>query len=82
MLQTVRAEVDIHGQVHLLEPLHVTQNSPAIVTVLEAENSGETRPGNAVEVLRFLQENRLPAAARPRAEEIEIQIQEAREAWD
>lgn len=38
MLQTVKAEVRVDGTVRLLEPLHVTQTSPAIVTLLGTEN--------------------------------------------
>ena len=82
MLQTVRAEVSIDGQVHLLEPLHVTQTSPAIVTLLNTEN-GYAKPqkGNAQTMLQFLEENRLPESALPTTDEIEAQILEARESW-
>ncbi len=82
MLRTVRAEVSIDGQVHLLEPLHVTQTSPAIVTLLNAENGTAKHKGNATTVLRFLRDNRLPAASQPTADEIEAHIQEARASWD
>ena len=82
MLQTVQAEVSIDGNVRLLEPLHITQTSPAIVTLLNTEN-GYTKPnkGNALAVLQFLQENRLPESALPTTDEIEAQILEARESW-
>lgn len=82
MLQTVKAEVDVGGNVRLLEPLHVTQTSPALVTLLDTPNGTASLQGNAAAVLQFLQENRLPEAARPTAAEIEAHIQEAREAWD
>ncbi len=82
MIQTARAEVSIDGQVHLLEPLHVTQTSPAIVTLLNTEN-GYAKPqkGNAQTMLQFLEENRLPESALPTTDEIEAQILEARESW-
>ncbi len=82
MLQTVRAEVSIDGSVRLLEPLHVTQTSPAIVTLLSTANDTATPQGNALAVLQFLRENRLPESALPTAEEMEAQILEARESWD
>lgn len=82
MLQTVKAEVGIDGCVRLLEPLHVTQTSPAIVTLLNTENGyAKPRKGNALAVLQFLQENQLPESALPTAEEMEAQILEARESW-
>lgn len=83
MLQTVKAEVGIDGKVRLLEPLHVTQPSPAIVTLLntEIENDATKPKGNALAILQFLHENRLPAGALPTVEEIEAQILEARESW-
>ena len=82
MLQTARAEVSIDGTVHLLEPLHITQTSPAIVTLLNTENSDAQPKGNAMAMLEFLRANRLPAAAQPTAEEIEAHVQEARDSWD
>ena len=82
MLQTVRAEVSADGQVHLLEPLHVTQTSPALVTLLSAENGTPAPKGNAAAVLQFLREHRLPATAQPPSDEIEAHVREAREAWD
>ena len=35
MLQTVEAEIEINGVVRLLEPLHITKKTRAIVTVLD-----------------------------------------------
>ncbi|MBS1789433.1 MAG: hypothetical protein JST85_17035 [Acidobacteria bacterium] len=83
MLQTVRAEVSVDGSVRLLEPLHVTETSPAIVTLLNPEN-GNAKPkkGNALAMLQFLEENQLPESFLPTAEEMEAQILEARESWD
>lgn len=81
MLQTVKAEVSVDGTVRLLEPLHVTQTSPAIVTLLNIYNGADKPKGNVAAVLQFLREQRLPEAARPTADEIEAQITEARESW-
>lgn len=82
MLQTVRAEVSVDGKVRLLEPLRITQTSPAIVTLLSTENGTAQPKGNALAVLEFLKENRLPAESQPSTDEIEAQIREARESWD
>jgi hypothetical protein len=82
MLQTVRAEVDTHGQVRLLEPLHLTQTSPAIVTLLNSENGASQPKRNALAMLEFLREHRLPASAQPTTDEIEAHVREARESWD
>ena len=35
MLQTVKAEIDINGNVRLLEPMRVTKPTLALVTLLE-----------------------------------------------
>jgi hypothetical protein len=82
MLQTVKAEVDVNGNVRLLEPLSVTKTSPALVTLLDTENDSGSIKGNVAEVLKFLREYRLPEEARPKAEEIEARIVEMRESWE
>jgi len=82
MLQTVEAEVDVDGSVRLLEPLRVTKPSRALVTLLDTEQVSVSQTGNAADVLKFLQEHRLPDDARPSAEEIEAHILEARQSWD
>lgn len=83
MLTTIEAEIDVYGNVRLLEPLKLRKKSRAIVTILEEtnDNNQETK-GNVKQVLEFLQNNRLPDSARPSVEEIEAQILEARESWD
>jgi len=82
MLQTVEAEIDINGNIHLLEPLKITKPSRALVTLLDNGDSSLTQKGRAESVLEFLRNNRLPDSARPSEEEIEAQITEARESWD
>ncbi len=81
MLTTVNAEVDVSGNVRLLEPLEVSKTTRAIVTLLDDNGTGD-KAGNAKGVLDFLRQNRLPDGSRPTPEEIEAQIEEARSSWD
>jgi len=82
MLQTVEAEVDLDGNVRLLEPLRVTKPTRALLTLLE-DTGGPVEPhGNAAALLEFLRNNRLPESARPSVEEIEAQIEENRNSWE
>jgi hypothetical protein len=53
-----------------------------LVTLLDTEHVSVGQNGNVADVLRFLQEHRLPDEARPSAEEIEAHILEARESWE
>lgn len=78
MLTTVKAEVGVGGTVRLLEPLEVSKPTKALVTLLEENGSGK----NAGNVLDFLRSNRLPESSRPRSEDIDAQIEEARSSWD
>lgn len=83
MLQTVKAEVSVDGSVRLLEPLYVTQTSPAIVTLLNSENGyAKSKKGNALTMLQFLEDNQLPESCLPTTIEMEEQILEARGAWE
>lgn len=78
MLTTVKAEVEIGGNVRLLEPLDVSKTTKALVTLLEENGKGK----DAKSVLDFLRSNRLPESSRPSSEEIDAQIEEARSSWD
>lgn len=78
MLTTVNAEVEVGGNVRLLEPLDVSKTTKALVTLLE-ENGNDK---NAKIALDFLRSNRLPESSRPSSEEIDAQIEEARNSWD
>jgi hypothetical protein len=80
MWQTVEAEIDVHGNVRLLEPLHVTKPTRALVTLLEDASAPAKNQGNAAALLEILRKNRLPESARPSVEEIEAQIEENRHA--
>jgi hypothetical protein len=81
MLTTVKAEIDVGGNVRLLEPLEVSKTTRAIVTLLDDNGNGD-KAGNAKGVLDFLRQNRLPEGSRPTSEEIDDQIEEARNSWD
>lgn len=82
MLQTVEAEIDINGNVHLHEPIQVSRPTRALVTVLENEPTPTALKGNAAEMLAFLQANRLPEEIRRSAAEIDAQIEEERNSWE
>lgn len=81
MLTTVKAEVDVGGNVRLLEPLEVSKTTQAIVTLLD-ENGKSEQDGNVRQILDYLRANKLPDESRPSAEEIDEQITEARNSWD
>jgi hypothetical protein len=38
MIRTVKATVDTHGHVHLLESVHVTATRPALVMILDEKS--------------------------------------------
>ena len=83
MLKTVEAEIDIGGNVRLLEPIEVLKTTRALVTVLnETENRDKAEQENSKAILEFLRNNRLPESSRRTAEEIEAQIEENRNSWD
>lgn len=82
MLTTVEAEVDVGGNIRLLEPVTVTKTTRAIVTLLEDNNGEKSEKSNAQKMLEFLQKNRLPRESLLSAEEIEAQIEENRNSWD
>lgn len=81
MLTTVKAEIDVRGNIRLLEPLEVSRTTKAIVTLLDENGNGDVG-GNAKNVLDFLRANRLPKGSRPTPKEIDAQIEEARNSWD
>jgi len=82
MLQTVEAEIDVNGNVRLLEPLRVTKPTRALLTLLEDTTAPVEEQGNAAELLELL---RSPEFANRRSyapEVIEAQIQENRNSWE
>ena len=82
MLQTIEAEIDVNGMVHLREPIQVSRPTRALVTVLENEPTPTAHKGNISEMLAFLRANRLPEEARRSAAEIDAQIEEERNSWE
>lgn len=81
MLTTVKAEVDVSGNVRLLEPLEVTKTTRAIVTLLD-ESNGDGGEGNGKKMLEFLRDPKYKNRKSYSAEEIESQIEEARNSWE
>ena len=83
MLQTVEAEIDVNGKVELLEPVRVTKRTRAIVTLLEETNSEEQeRKGSSKKILELLKTPDFVNRKSYSAEEIEAQIEEARNSWE
>lgn len=83
MLQTVEAEIDVDGKIELLEPVRVTRKTRAIVTVLEETNGEEPEEkGNSKKLLELLKSPEFANRKSYSAEEIEAQINEARNSWD
>ncbi len=84
MLQTVEAEIDVDGKVELLEPVRVTRKTRAIVTVLEEKNIGQNQEerGNSKKILELLKSPEFANRKSYSAEEIEAQINEARNSWE
>ena len=77
--QTIEAEIDVSGNVRLLEPLRVSKRSRAIVTVLEESNGDMQEKGNSKKILEVLRSPEFANRKRYSAEEIEAQINEARD---
>ena len=80
MLTTVEAEIDVAGNVRLLEPLSLRKTSRAIVTILDEKNgAGDNNGRKVLELLRS------PEFANRKSysdEEIEAQIKENEDSWD
>lgn len=79
MLTTVEAEIDVDGNVRLLEPVEVKKKTRAIVTLLEENNGSKS---NAEKMLAFLNNPKFKNRKSYSVEEIEAQIQEARNSWE
>lgn len=81
MLQTVEAEIDVNGMVHLREPVHVTKPTRALVTLL-GDVVPEARAGNVVDLLSVLSSPEFINRKSYSAGEIDAQIEQNRESWD
>jgi hypothetical protein len=82
MLQTVEAEIDIYGNVRLLEPLRVTKPTRALLTLLEDTTAPAEDQGNVAELLKLLQSPEFANRRSYPPEEIEARIQENRDSWE
>lgn len=80
MLRTVEAEIETDGTVRLLEPVVVKSTTRALVTVLENGDSANT--GNVSTVLELMQSPDFKNRRSYSAEQIEAQIEEARNSWE
>ena len=80
MLRTVEAEIKSDGSVTLLGPVEVKNTARALVTVLENGNGAEN--GNVSAVLRLMQSPEFKNRRSYPAEQIEAQIEEARNSWE
>jgi hypothetical protein len=83
MLQTVEGIIDVDGQIHWLEPLHVAKPSRVLVTLLPDTNGSHVEPEDNLAALQaFLQSPDFVNRPIGSAEEIEAQIQDLRNSWD
>ncbi len=82
MLQTVEAELDVNGNVRLLEPLPVNATSRVIVTLLETKPQAAPVKGTGAALLDLLNSPKFVNRKSYSAEEIEAQIEEYRNSWD
>ena len=80
MLQTIEAILEPSGEVRLLEPVHVSRPSRALLTILETPTAHER--GSAAALLQRLRDNPLSPEYCRSAEEIDAQIEQERNAWE
>jgi hypothetical protein len=80
MLQTVEAEIRIDGTVKLLEPLRVNRTTRALVTLLE--NTNIEINDRVTSLSDFLESDEFKNRKGYSLEEIESQIEEARNSWE
>lgn len=60
----------------------VSAREPAVKPYFQAAESSITSPGNSRDILKWLEENPLPAYARRSAAEIDADIEAERNSWD
>lgn len=80
MLKTIEAEINTDGTVTLLEPVRIEHKSRAIVTVLENASANGKR--NASTLRKLLNDPGFRDRPARTSEEIESQIDEARNSWE
>lgn len=79
MLTTIEAEIDVNGNVRLLEPIKLKKKSRAIVTVLDETNETQ-KPQNLITEL--LKSSEFANRKSYSAEAIEARIEELRNSWE
>ncbi len=80
MLQTVEAIIETSGEIRLLEELRVTKPTRALVTLLENGDGANT--GNISSVLELMQSPEFKNRRSYATEQIEAQIEDARNSWE
>ncbi len=80
MLQTIEAIIETSGEVRLLEELRVTKPTRALVTLLE--NGDSANKGNVSSMLELMQNPEFKNRRSYPAEQIETQIDDARNSWE
>ncbi|MBF0153796.1 MAG: hypothetical protein HQL64_08660 [Magnetococcales bacterium] len=87
MIRAIEAEISTDGRVTLNQPLVLDERRCAVLTIMEPVaiakgGDDELQRGNVLDVLKFLNENRLPPESRPSAEEVDAHVQEIQVAWE
>lgn len=82
MLQTVEAMIEPDGSIRLLEKLHVTKSTKALLTLLEAPANEDTLPASGAAILEFLKNSPLKSENCRSVEEIHHALEQERQAWD
>ena len=82
MLTTVEAEIDVQGNIRLLEPLKFNKIRRAIVTVLADENEAVLRDGGAMNLLTLMNSPEFVNRKSYTNDEINAQIDEMRNSWE
>ena len=82
MLWTVEVEIHVDGTVRLLEPLHVSKPSRALLTLLEPDKQTFVNGGNVQALQRFILSDEFANRKSYPPDEIEANIQELRDSWE
>lgn len=82
MLTTVEAEIDVNGNVRLLEPLKLSKKSRAIVTILDKTNGNPENDSNENTIIELLKNPEFANRKSYPAEEMEVRIEDLRNSWE
>lgn len=81
MLQAVEAEISPDGRVTLLEPVHVSQTTRAILTILAPTGASMPVKGSGAALLKILDTHAFAAAPAGDPARMEREIAANRDAW-